>query len=177
MSKLIRPHWTLLVMTCITFIAGLALPSRAQQNISRAMVISGVTRTYLMLRPSQADLRPTIIVLHGGLMSATHPSCSRNQATDERGAALFTCEGGFLCSCLEFDAMLALSCSRLDDAPRLGPAAQYRGLLLRGSLSLGAFLLEPIQEVMIQAQVVDLVKRRSMMRIIARRMKAATVLA
>jgi hypothetical protein len=38
-------------------------------------------------------------------------------------------------------------------------------------------LLEPIQEVMIQAQVVDLVKRRSMMRIIARRMKAATVLA
>jgi hypothetical protein len=36
---------------------------------------------------------------------------------------------------------------------------------------------EPIQEVVIQVQVVDLVKRRSMIRIIARRMNAATVLA
>jgi hypothetical protein len=38
-------------------------------------------------------------------------------------------------------------------------------------------ILEPIQEVVIQAQVVDLVKRRSMIRIIARRMNPATVLA
>jgi hypothetical protein len=37
--------------------------------------------------------------------------------------------------------------------------------------------LEPIQEVWIQRQLFDLVKRRSMMRIMARRMKAATVLA
>ena len=40
-----------------------------------------------------------------------------------------------------------------------------------------AFLLEPIQEVLIQRQRFDLVKRRSIMRIMARRMKAATVLA
>jgi hypothetical protein len=39
------------------------------------------------------------------------------------------------------------------------------------------FLLEPIQEVGIHGQGVDLVKRRSMRRIIARRMKAATVVA
>ena len=37
--------------------------------------------------------------------------------------------------------------------------------------------LEPIQEVWIQRQRFDLVKRRSMMRTIARRIKAATVLA
>jgi hypothetical protein len=38
-------------------------------------------------------------------------------------------------------------------------------------------LLEPIQEVLIQRQRFDLVKRWSIMRIMARRMKAATVLA
>jgi DNA-binding transcriptional MerR regulator len=40
-----------------------------------------------------------------------------------------------------------------------------------------AFVLEPIQEVGIHGQRVDLVNRRSMRRIIARRMKAATVVA
>jgi hypothetical protein len=38
-------------------------------------------------------------------------------------------------------------------------------------------LLEPIQEVKIQRQGIGLVKRRSMMRIMARRTKATTVLA
>jgi len=37
--------------------------------------------------------------------------------------------------------------------------------------------LEPIQEVEIHGQTFDLVKRRSMMRIMARRMKATTVVA
>ena len=40
----------------------------------------------------------------------------------------------------------------------------------------GIRLSEPIQEVQIQRQGFDLVKRLSMMRIMARRMKAATVL-
>jgi len=40
-----------------------------------------------------------------------------------------------------------------------------------------ALVLEPIQEVEIQRQGIGLVKRRSMMRIMARRTKAATVLA
>jgi cytochrome b len=45
------------------------------------------------------------------------------------------------------------------------------------NITLALVILEPIQEVEIHGQKVGLVKRRSMMRIMARRMNAATVVA
>jgi len=57
-------------------------------------------------------------------------------------------------------------------------AKKFRRYLLRIPYSKACLLtLEPIQEVEIHGQTFDLVKRRSMMRIMARRMKATTVVA
>ena len=50
-------------------------------------------------------------------------------------------------------------------------------VMIQNALIGCAHCLEPIQEVEIHGQTFDLVKRRSMMRIMARRMKATTVVA
>ena len=59
----------------------------------------------------------------------------------------------------------------------MGTASKPDNIFFISAEDRTSFILEPIQEVEIHEQRLGLVKRLSMMRIMARRMKAATVLA
>jgi polyhydroxybutyrate depolymerase len=59
-----------IVLTIVLRGAVGATALQAAESVHRSLSIGGAARDYLLSRPAQSDARPTILVLHGGLMSA-----------------------------------------------------------------------------------------------------------